>query len=76
MATPNDEAVTERLLAENGDMVVVESKMTRGSTHDKDRTTFTAAVSKDSFADDLEQIRNHQANDMNARRRAAREEDE
>jgi hypothetical protein len=64
---PTEETVVEELLAEDGGLVVVESKMERGSTHNKDRTTFTAAVSKDNFAEDLQQIRDMQKTDMAAR---------
>ena len=68
MSTPNDEVIAERLLAEDGDLVVVESKMVRGSTHNKDRTTFFAAVSKNSFADELQELRDAQSTDMSQRR--------
>lgn len=60
--------MVERLLAEDGDMVVIESKMARGSTHDKDRTTFTTAVSKDNFAEEVSDIREAQKLDMADRR--------
>lgn len=59
--------LAERLLAEGDDLVVVESKMERGSTHNKDRTTFTSTVRKDNFADDLQEIRDRQKADLAAR---------
>ena len=68
MAIPNDETIVERLLAEDGDLVVVEAKMARGSTHNKDRTTFTGAVSKDNFAEELADLRDAQKLDMSQRR--------
>ena len=68
MPTPTEETIVEELLAEDGDLVVVETKMERGSTHNKDRTTFTAAVSKDNFAEDLQQVRDMQKADMATRR--------
>lgn len=64
MVLPEDADTVERLLAEDGDMVVVESKMERGSTHNKDRTTYTAAVSKDDFAEELGNLRDAQKADM------------
>lgn len=68
MATPTDEVLVERLLAEDGDMVVIETKMVRGSTHDKDRTTVTAALPKDGFAEELSELRTAQQTDMTERR--------
>jgi hypothetical protein len=67
MAMPDDEILAERLLAEEGDMVVVESKMVRGSTHNKDRTTFVSAVSKDNFAEEVADLRDMQKLDMSER---------
>lgn len=69
MVQPEDADVVERLLAEEGDLVVVEAKMARGSTHNKDRTTYTAAVSKDNFAEEMGDLRDAQKADMIERAR-------
>lgn len=48
--------------------VLVESKMVRGSTHDKDRTTFTKLVETEGFAENLANLRELQKLDMSERR--------
>lgn len=59
----------QTLLEEGPDgFILVESKMTRGSTHDKDRTTFTRLVEADNFAQELENLRQLQKLDMSERR--------
>ena len=68
MAKPDEEIIVDRLLAEGGDLVVVETKMVRGSTHNKDRTTFVAGVSKDNFAEEMADLRDAQKLDMSQRR--------
>lgn len=59
----------QTLLEEGPDgYILVESKMSRGSTHDKDRTTFTRLVEADDFANELANLRELQKLDMSDRR--------
>lgn len=51
-----------------GGYVLVESKMTRGSTHDKDRTTITKLVDTDDLTEELADLRALQQLDMADRR--------
>jgi len=57
-------------LAEGGPdgYVLVESKMVRGSTHDKDRTKMTRLIESDSLNDGLDDLRELQQRDMSERR--------
>jgi len=48
--------------------VLVESKMVRGSTHDKDRTKMTRLVEAGSLIDELDDLRALQTRDMTQRR--------
>ena len=47
---------------------LVESKMVRGSTHDKDRTTFTKLVNAENLTEELEDLTVAQSLDMSKRR--------
>lgn len=59
----------QTLLEEGPDgYVLVESKMVRGSTHDKDRTTMTRLVGTDSLTEGLADLRELQKLDMADRR--------
>lgn len=65
----SEDQFVQTLLAEGpGSQVLVESKMTRGSTHDKDRTTFTRLVPADDLNAGLEGLRDAQKADMADRR--------
>lgn len=57
-------------------LVLVESKMVRGSTHDKDRTTFTRLVDAGDLNNELESLRDAQKADMVDRRNFEPEPDE
>jgi len=64
-----EDKFVQTLLEEGpGGFLLVESKMVRGSTHDKDRTTFTALVEADKLSEELADLRDAQKLDMADRR--------
>lgn len=65
----SEDSFVQTLLEDGPDgYVLVESKMVRGSTHDKDRSTFTRLVEADNFAQELSSMRELQKLDMSERR--------
>lgn len=64
-----EDKFTQVLLDEGPDgYVLVESKMVRGSTHDKDRVSLTALVESDNLTTELANLREAQKLDMSDRR--------
>lgn len=56
--------------------VLLDKKMVRGSTHNKDRLTATTLTTKEDMADDLADLQQVMEADMTSSRQAAQEVDE